>query len=309
MSRISKIGFKDEILSRPWLMGLISILASYLLYTAFVPILNISEPDDGLPMVIGIPAIVAPACTWLIGRYIKQIKKQHEALEELNNTNKKLLSILSHDLRAPIASLKSVLDLVVSQELSEIEAKAMLSDLSSKTEHLLQFMNDILNWSQRQSNLKPLKKEVISLKESIHFTVTLFEEHRQQKNIELKLDELKGFAFVDKGTFSFAFRNIYQNALKFTPLGGKIEIYTEQQNGHCLISIEDNGAGMNSEELEKVLDPQQWYSKAGTNNEQGTGFGLTSSINYLREGGGNIIIESEVGKGSKFSIVLPRTKT
>lgn len=256
-------------------------------------------------MVIAIPAIVAPLCTLLIGRYIKKIEAQKAALAELNAINKRLLSVLSHDLRAPITSLKGVIDLVETKTLDPRETEVFFQDISLRTGQLLSFMDQLLNWAEKQKQLGQEELSEFNLKESIEFTLALFRDFQESKGIQLETQlkelQLKG----PKDTFAFAFRNVDQNALKFTPSGGRIQIRMLEETQFAMVSIEDSGEGMDTETISKVLDSQIWYSKPGTNDEKGSGFGLSSAVNYMKEVGGDLQIESEVGKGSVLTIKMP----
>lgn len=297
--------FNRNILTKPWLMGLISVACSLLIYSLFAPVLGIDDPEQGYPMAIGIPAVVAPLCTLLIGSYIKKIEAQKAALAELNAINKRLLSVLSHDLRAPITSLKGVIDLVETKTLDPRETEVFFQDISQRTGQLLTFMDQLLNWAENQRQLGAEELQVFNLQKSIEFTLNLFREHQESKGIRLKKDfselQIKGA----KDTFAFAFRNVYQNALKFTPQGGEIGITIREENHFALVSIKDSGIGMDPETIAKVRDSQTWYSKPGTQNEKGSGFGLSTAITYMQEAGGDLEIESVLGEGSTLTIKMP----
>lgn len=297
--------FNSIILTKPWLIGIISVAASVLIYAFSAPFLGIDDPEQGYPLVIAIPAIVAPLCTLLIGRYIKQIEAQKSELADLNAINMRLLSVLSHDLRAPVASLKGVLDLVKLDGLDQKDTDYFFQDISHKTEQLLSFMDQLLHWAEKQKHLGKEELTLFNLKENIETTLALFLDQWNAKNIRLKAALYDLEILGAKDTFAFAFRNVYQNALKFTPKGGEIRISIAKENQFALVSIEDTGMGMDEETIAKVLDSQTWYSKPGTNAEKGSGFGLSSAVNYMKEIGGDLQIESSLGKGSKLKILMP----
>lgn len=296
----------EEYLTNPWLMGVVSVILSVSVYGLILLFVDLQEPMMGLYMSTIIPALVAPPIAILIRRSVRQVKAKNRELAELNATNKKLFSLLSHDLRSPIASLKSVMDLLIEQRLSEEEAREMFKDLSHKTERVLDFLNDILTWSLKQSELKPMQADYFQVKDSIESILDLFEDQRRAKHINLDTQNLNEAVFADKDSFAFVFRNVYHNALKFTPEGGEIQVYTEVKDGKLHTVVADSGVGMNNETIETVLNPEKWFSTKGTHDESGTGFGISSSLNYLRDNHGELRIESEPGKGSRFIIVLPQ---
>jgi len=295
----------DSVISKPWLVGLISVGSSVLIYTILIQFVPLRDVAIGYYLSIGIPAVVGPMVAFMVRGYIGRIEKKNQELAELDATNKRLFSVISHDLRSPLASLKTVMDLLVEEQLSLEEGKLMIKDLSQKTNRLLDFLNEILTWSMRQTEARPQSAQQFDARASIESILKLFEDQRLAKNIDLETNDLAGSMYADPDSFSFVFRNVYQNALKFTPPGGKIEVYTEKKAQHLHTIIKDDGVGMSPEVLEKVLDPQELYSAQGTNAEQGTGFGISSAINYLKDNHGELKVETEEGQGSKFRIVLP----
>ena len=124
LKRAMQRNFKwEEYLTNPWLMGVVSVILSVSVYGLILLFVDLQEPMMGLYMSTIIPALVAPPIAILIRRSVRQVKEKNRELAELNATNKKLFSLLSHDLRSPIASLKSVMDLLIEQRLSEEEAR------------------------------------------------------------------------------------------------------------------------------------------------------------------------------------------
>lgn len=307
MSKTS-VWLKDHIewFAKPWLVGIISIIASVMVYGIILLFADMDNVLEGLYISIGIPAVVAPSVTLLIRAFVEQIEEQNRELAELNATNKRLFSLLSHDLRSPIASLKSVMDLMLQEDLSAEEGKFLVKDLAEKTDRLLDFLNDILQWSLKQTELKPLGRTYFGVRESIESILQLFDDQRAAKKIRLEVGPLDQKAFADKDSFAFVFRNVYHNALKFTPEGGKIEIYTEVHKGKLHTIVRDSGLGMDQAVVKAVLDPDQWYSSRGTKQELGTGFGISTAINYLKDNDGELQIDSEPGQGSIFRIILPQ---
>lgn len=295
-----------EWFAKPWLVGIISIIASVSVYGIILLFADMDNVMQGLYLSLGIPAVVAPSVTLLIRAFVEQIEQQNRDLAELNATNKRLFSLLSHDLRSPIASLKSVMDLMLNEDLSAEEGKLMVKDLAEKTDRLLDFLNDILQWSLKQTELKPMGRSYFGVRESIESILQLFEDEREAKRIQLEVGGLDQSAYADKDSFAFVFRNVYHNALKFTPEGGKIQVFTEVHQGKLHTIVRDSGLGMDKSVVKAVLDPEQWYSSRGTKQELGTGFGISTAINYLKDNDGELQIDSEPGKGSIFRIILPQ---
>ena len=113
------------------------------------------------------------------------------------------------------------------------------------------------------------------------------------------------FVRADKNTTDTIIRNIIANALKFTPKEGKIDVNAEIKNSDIEIKITDNGVGMNSEKLEKILDSKEHYTEQGTEGEIGSGIGLPLCFEFIKMNNGKYQIYSEEGKGTQFEFTLP----
>lgn len=297
--------FNNRILTKPWLVAVISVVTSVAIYGLVVLIIEMPKPEIGLGLSIFIPLVVSPMVSIMIRKYVLQIEAQNRKLSELNANNKKLFSILAHDLRTPLSSLKMVMELFEHKRLSSEEAEEVISEISKRTDKVLTFLNEILNWAHNQQELKIQELERFSCEDVILPIVSLFEENRRDKGINLDLGNLKSEVNTNRDTFSFIVRNLYQNALKFTPKGGTIRIQAESAEDETVIRIIDSGIGMDQDTLASVLDPEFWYSSEGTDAEQGSGFGISAVINYLKALSGKLEVNSKKGEGSDFRIILP----
>lgn len=297
--------FNNRILTKPWLVAVISVVTSVAIYGLVVLIIEMPKPEIGLGLSIFIPLVVSPMVSIMIRKYVLQIEAQNRKLSELNANNKKLFSILAHDLRTPLSSLKMVMELFEHKRLSSEEAEEVISEISKRTDKVLTFLNEILNWAHNQQELKIQELERFSCEDVILPIVSLFEENRRDKGINLDLGNLKSEVNTNRDTFSFIVRNLYQNALKFTPKGGTIRIQAESAEDETVIRIIDSGIGMDQDTLALVLDPEFWYSSEGTDAEQGSGFGISAVINYLKALSGKLEVNSKKGEGSDFRIILP----
>lgn len=286
-------------------MAVISVVTSVAIYGLVLLIIDMSKPEIGLGLSIFIPLVVSPMVSIMIRKYVLQIEAQNRKLSELNANNKKLFSILAHDLRTPLSSLKMVMELFEHKRLSNEEAEEVILEISKQTDKVLTFLNEILNWAHNQQELKIQELERFSCEDVILPIVSLFEENRRDKGINLELGNLKSEVNTHRDTFSFIVRNLYQNALKFTPKGGTIRIQAESAEDETVIRIIDSGIGMDQDTLTSVLDPEFWYSSEGTDAEQGYGFGISAVINYLKALSGKLEVNSKKGEGSDFRIILP----
>lgn len=293
-------------LSNPVIMVSSATLGSILIFLIIHSIFLTDFFIGGLILSTVIPFLASLPTAIIINRYIKKIEKQKNELERLDSTNKKLFSLIAHDVRSPMASLKGWVDLLIDGNLELEESKKYLKQISVKTDNLLELLKNLLIWSKRQIENKPPVFILFNTNEVINKTLILLEIIYTSKEITLKTCNLNSNIYTDKDMYAFILRNILHNAIKFTPTNGIIEIYTEIKNNEVHTVINDSGVGISHEDIEKIRDKNTSFTKMGTANETGTGFGISTCIYYLNKMKGRLLIESEVNKGTKMTIVLPQ---
>lgn len=234
-------------------------------------------------------------------------KKHNSKLEKLNTVKNKLFSIIGHDLRSPVGSLVSILNMINSDKLDKDEQKVLLLELEGQATVSLALIENVMHWAKTQMDGVKVKPDVINARLRIVENLALFEAQAKQKDIEIineVTDSIK--AYVDPNMLNIVFRNLITNAIKFTPAKGIIKISASQKNGDVVFCVIDSGKGMNKELQNSLFEAD--YSTTGTQNEKGTGLGLFLTKDAVETSGGKIWVESEVGKGSKFCFSLPATK-
>lgn len=291
--------------TNPAIITVLSTVVSILVYSILGSLIGLSDFYFGLILSTVIPITVALPVSLLINSYLQKIQTQNKKLAQLDNDNKKLFSILAHDLRSPIASLKGVLDLVGSDDLDHETSRPMLQDLSKKTDNLLDFLNEILNWSKEQMTSGNAKATPFSTSKIIEQTVDLYQEKIAEKDIKLSFGNVSGKAYADKDAYAFIVRNLLQNALKFTKPKGQIEIDVSQQKNQIVTTVKDSGIGISKEHLKKIYNAGNWFTTTGLDGEQGTGFGLNTCFRFARENKGKLVINSELNLGTEISLSLP----
>jgi signal transduction histidine kinase len=164
----------------------------------------------------------------------------------------------------------------------------------------------LLTWSNSQTGNLPFMRKRISLHEVLKQSVDFFSNNARAKNIRLNLfcDE-KLDVMADEFMMKTIVRNIISNALKFTHTGGEVSISAKKSNDSILVSISDNGMGIDNRFLPEIWDSSSTYTTSGTANEQGTGLGLIICKEFVEKHGGTIWAESELGKGTTFNFTLP----
>lgn len=238
----------------------------------------------------------------------KEISHQNLLLEEDNKTKNKLLSIISHDLRTPLVNTKGVLNLVNQGMVPPEEADRLLQLLETQYLGTTSLLDNLLFWIKGQMDGKEDDKVKVGLHQLIK---VLEEEHRMplmKKKITLRNLVDRDLAIItEKEMMRIVCRNLISNAIKFTNENGTIDITSRLGDDHCLyLTVKDNGIGMTKEAIEKV-NAKQYYNTTGTSYEKGSGFGLMLCRDLISKAGGELIVESEPGKGSTFTIRMPLT--
>lgn len=293
-----------NVLYSPITVVLLSVAISALIFLVIASILHIPFLSIGLLLSVAIPIPVSLPISFILINNYKKIKKQKLALEKLDATNKELFSLISHDIRSPISILKDMTEIFLEDGMEIEKQKAHLNQLTKKIDNVLKFLDDLIQWSRRQTENKPIEYSSFSCEEIISSVCEQLEILRKEKNITLKLGNLNNLVYTDKISYSFIIRNIYHNAIKFTQKNGEIEIYTTTKKGKTLTTIKDTGTGISKENLEEILNQDKWFSLKGTSNEIGTGFGIITCINYLKKNNGELLIESNLGIGTEITIIL-----
>ncbi|MEZ4792940.1 MAG: ATP-binding protein [Gelidibacter sp.] len=244
----------------------------------------------------------------------EQIQLQNEAileqtqhLEDINKAKDRLFSIVSHDLKDSISSIKGFLDLLKEDSISRDEFNELIPELSENANNASLLLYNLLNWSKSQmQNLEP-NPELFNIQEVFHNKMGLVEPKIEQKRIVLIDESQRDFVFADKSMIEIVIQNLITNAVKFSRVGDIITISNKDQNGKSLICVEDTGVGMSKENLNKLFKGNN-FTTVGTKNEKGTGLGLTICKELVELNKGRIWVESTQNVGSKFYVELPKAK-
>lgn len=240
------------------------------------------------------------------------LKSVTNHLTELNSIKDKMFSVIGHDLRSPIGSVKMSLDML-SNNLEKYDIQKLRENinlLSKTTDEVFSLLENLLWWARSQSgNLSviPENVELLPLFTSLYY---LNKTSLGLKNIEFvnTVDD-SSIVYSDMNTLKTVLRNLISNAIKFTPNGGKITVSSESFDDHVLINIEDNGVGIPEDVIAKLFDEKFQITSPGTNMESGSGLGLLLCKNFITVNNGTISVESHLGKGSVFKLSLPAKKT
>ncbi len=236
----------------------------------------------------------------------QQLEESNHQLTILNKTKEKLFSIVAHDIRTPIAGLKTSLELFNQDIISKEEFMTLSTELSVQVDQLQNSLDNLLQWSHSQMKGIEVKKEKIALKPLILETLNLLQQNLSGKNIKIDLATNEAFMInADINHIKIILRNLISNAIKFSYAGSTISLSVIKENSFILFSVADAGTGMPKEKLDSLFQQNTISSQYGTSNEKGTGLGLMLCKEFIEKNGGNITVKSEPGKGSTFTVSIP----
>lgn len=239
------------------------------------------------------------------------IAEKNKKLTELNATKDRLFRIISHDLRSPVSNLVSFTDLL-KENYNQFDEKTnsdIILSMNKTSKEGLRLLDNLLDWARSQTGTLALHPQNINPAEIGREVIELLMTSASAKNIKLDVaisEDLKVFA--DRNMLAAILRNLISNAIKYTPEGGniKLEARPDASSSKVEITVSDNGIGIKKENLKTIFDLDEQRTTPGTNNEKGTGLGLIICKEFVEKQGGTIWVESEEGKGSKFTFTLPQ---
>jgi len=234
-----------------------------------------------------------------------QLKVHEEELRALNSTKDKFFSIIGHDLRSPIARVPVILDLLEDKNTTPEEKQYLLDNMREHSRVSMEMLDKLLFWGQSLVKGIRIQQQNIFLDEYIRENIALKKMTAMEKHINI-VDKVPGDlkVYADATHCDFIVRNLLANAIKYTHENGKIEIAADNSSrpGFTVFSVKDDGVGIDQDMQASIFSPL--YSMEGTANEKGTGIGLMLCKEFVLQNGGDIWVESELGKGSSFYFSL-----
>jgi signal transduction histidine kinase len=234
-----------------------------------------------------------------------KIVRQNQQLEYVNAEKNKLFSIVAHDLRAPLVSIQNYLELLSEYGLEAEERKRLEQNLLLTTKNTTNMMSNLLSWSRAQMEGVVSRPHVHELSALLRNTLQVESDIAQGKNIDFSYSIPPDIAiFSDADMLQLVVRNLVNNAIKFTKLGGRISIEATASDKFCQIVVSDTGIGIPVESQQDIFTLKA-QSTFGTNNEKGVGLGLLLCKEFMDLQGGKIWFESAPGKGTSFYLLIP----
>jgi two-component system, sensor histidine kinase and response regulator len=237
-----------------------------------------------------------------------RLQQREKDLREVNSAKDTLFSIIGHDLKTPFFTIMGLADILLTNynEYSDDERKELISYIneSAKVSHIL--LDNLLNWTRLQTGTIKGEPVNLNIEQIIRENMELLRSQALAKNVSLQseIDE-EIVVFADTNMLNTILRNLINNAIKYTPRKGSVNIKVSKKELHALITVIDSGIGIPLHKLEKLLSAKDSSSTLGTENESGTGLGLVLVKEFVQLNNGTIKVESEVGKGTSFFFTLP----
>ena len=231
-------------------------------------------------------------------------------LRKLENVRKDFVANVSHELKTPITSIRGFIETLKSGEVEDENIqKRFLDIIDFESERLIRLIEDILILSDLENNLKSTTTDKIEIKEALNEIISIMTQLAMKKNIIITSDIQNGMLplFFAKDKFKQMIINLIDNAIKYTPEGGKIKINAYQNNNQVEIEIKDTGIGIPKEDIPRLFERFYRVDKDRSRSAGGTGLGLAIVKHILELMNGKIKVESELGKGSSFILSIPLT--
>jgi GAF domain-containing protein len=242
-------------------------------------------------------------------RLFREIQEKSAQLEVANKHKSDFLANMSHELRTPLNAIIGFSEVLSDRMFGEVNAKQAeyLKDIHESGRHLLSLINDILDLSKIEAGRMDLELSSFDLPSAVSNAMTLVRERAQRHGIRLglEMDPRLGELQADERKVKQILLNLLSNAVKFTPDGGKVDVCTRKMDGKVEIAVRDTGIGIAAEDHAAVFEEFKQVGRDYTRKAEGTGLGLALTKRLVELHGGEIGLESALGKGSTFTVKLP----
>src|SRR3972149_7010659 len=237
----------------------------------------------------------------------RELKEANLKLLEKDRLKDEYVMMVSHDLKSPLASIQSLLEVLLGGFAGPVDEKIkeVLQRIGKKIEFLHHYTKDLLDLSRIRAE-KNLNLKIFNIKEVIDTAVEIALPKMEGKEIHFSVEIDKQLPDIeaDKELITYVFLNLIANAFKYTPSGGKVLVQVSQKNSSITVEVKDTGIGIPAQDLPHIFE-EFFRASNVAKTTKGTGLGLSLVKYIIEKHGGNILLESEVGKGSSFRFTIP----
>lgn len=230
-------------------------------------------------------------------------------LQESNATKDKMFSIIGHDLRGPIGSLRTMTEFIAENpdEFDEEELIEVISSMRDTSSQTYELLENLLSWSKTQQNIHEYSPTEFNIVETATNSVNFARNIARNKDIEIDLLFDKEINVIaDENMIRAVMRNLLSNAIKFSKPNSKITVKIIDDQNIALIKVIDNGVGISDENLQLIFKEASYFTTYGTKNEKGTGLGLKLCQDFINKNNGKIWVESKINEGTTFSFTVKK---
>jgi signal transduction histidine kinase len=243
-------------------------------------------------------------------RDVTERKRFEQSLQEANRMKSELLANMSHELRTPLNSIIGFTEFLIDEKPGPLRPKQQeyLSDVLNSARHLLQLINDVLDLAKIEAGKMELHPETFPVRKAIEEVTAVIKGIANKKHIAVGIEVSDGLDAVtlDQHKFRQLLYNLLSNAVKFTDEGGKVDIHARRLDPHRFeVQVLDTGIGIKAEDINRLFTEFEQLDSGTARHFEGTGLGLALTKKIIEFQGGRIGVESEPGKGSTFTVVLP----
>ncbi len=233
-----------------------------------------------------------------------ELRLKNQRLSKLNSLQNKFLAIISHDVRNPLVSVKSMIDMMDSEMISEEDFKLLSGQLGEHVSHTVDLLNNLIDWGISQTKGDKLDLTMVGVSEIVDSEYSRISPVAFEKKLELiNTVDREGIVLADANMLKFIIRNLITNAVKFTAQGS-VNVALEDTEHGWELSVKDTGVGMSEDRQKKLFNWENRFTTNGTNNEAGSGLGLLMCKEFAEKHLGGIDIHSTEGVGTTFKVAV-----
>lgn len=233
-----------------------------------------------------------------------ELRMKNQRLNRLNSLQNKFLAIISHDVRNPLVSVKSMIDMMESEMITADDFKMLSDQLGEHVTHTVDLLNNLIDWGISQTKGDKLDLTMVGVSEIVDSEYTRISPVAFEKKLELiNTVDREGIVLADANMLKFIIRNLITNAVKFTAQGSVTVALEDTEHGWEL-SVKDTGVGMSEDRQKKLFNWENRFTTNGTNNEAGSGLGLLMCKEFAEKHLGGIDIHSTEGVGTTFKVAV-----
>lgn len=234
--------------------------------------------------------------------------RTHMLRKKISQTRERFFSMIAHDIRSPFSGILGLSEILKegAQHHPDPSHLKQADSLNKSLTHVYDLLDNLLQWSLSETGKIAFNPHFQLVTPIVDEVISIHQASAKQKGVTIKNDVQFGLsARFDSNMFQTILRNLVSNAIKFSPVNSSISITAKTQGKEALLSVRDQGVGMDAQQIEKIFKSDERVSTRGTNNEKGTGIGLILCKNFVTQHGGKIKVESKVGDGTTISFTLP----